>query len=257
MEIALVDGVRSLSAPGLKGFCPCCAQAVIAKCGSQLIWHWSHQGKRHCDPWWENESDWHRGWKAHFPERMHEVVQFDKATGEKHIADLKTDRGMVIEIQHSAMSLEELKAREAFYKHMIWIVDGRSFVKLFEVHPEPIPHPAASFLDDVVFFERRAWAFWRPSENEVGSSLVRLHKSEEIEGQIQEHYKGHHFFTWKRAREVWFSAKAPVLIDFGGPELYRICKYQAPSAHCVQRISKYALIKKNGGVFEKNDAENF
>lgn len=249
MEIALVDGVRSRPAPGLKGSCPRCGQSTIAKCGSQLTWHWSHKGRRHCDPWWENETEWHRAWKAYFPDHMHEVVHFDEMTGEKHIADLKTDRGLVIEIQHSAMPVEELEAREAFYKNMIWIVDGRPFAAQFEVCPEPLPHPGSPLLDDVVFFEGRGWAFWRRSENEAGATMVLMHKSEEIASQIREHYKGHHFFKWKRPRDVWFHAKAPVLIDFGGQELYRICEYQYPSTHCVQRISKRALIEKNGGAY--------
>lgn len=249
MEIALINGARTHPKPGLAGVCPACGQAVIAKCGSQLIWHWAHKGKRHCDPWWENETEWHRTWKSHFPDHMHEVVLFDELTGEKHIADLRTDRGMVIEIQHSAMPIEELRSREAFYKHMIWIIDGRSFAKQFEVQPEPLPHPQAPLLEDVVFFERRGWVFWRRSENEAGASMVLMHKSEEIGEQIREHYRGHHFFNWKRPRDVWLQANSPVLIDFGGPDLYRICEYQAPSGRCVQRVSKHAIIEKNGGAY--------
>ncbi|WP_223825375.1 competence protein CoiA family protein [Halopseudomonas salina] len=183
---------------------------------------------------------------------MHEVVLFDEATGEKHIADLKTDRGMVIEIQHSAMPVEELKAREAFYKHMIWIVDGRPFRTQFELRPEPLPHPDSQLLDDVVFFEGLGTVFWRRSENEANPAMVLMHKAEEIGSQIQEHYQGHHFFKWKRPREVWLQATAPVLIDFGGHEVYRICEYQNPSRHCVQLIQKRALIEKNGGSYNES-----
>lgn len=250
MELALVDGVRTRPQPELMGVCPACGQAAIAKCGSQLMWHWAHKGKRHCDPWWENETEWHRNWKSHFPDRMHEVVLFDERTGEKHIADLKTDRGMVIEIQHSAMSIEELRSREAFYKHMIWIVDGRPFAAQFKVQPEPLPHPQAPLLADVVFFERCGWAFWRRSENEAGTAMVLMHKAEEIEEQILENYRGHHFFEWKRPRDIWFQASSPVFIDFGGSELYRICQYTSSNQYCVQRVLKHALIEKNGGTSE-------
>lgn len=246
MEIALVNGERTRPQPGLVGKCPACGQDALAKCGAQLMWHWAHKGRRHCDPWWENETEWHRNWKSHFPDRMHEVVLFDQDTGEKHIADLKTDRGMVIEIQHSAMPVEELRSREAFYKNMAWIVDGKTFSKQFEVHPEPLPHPQAALLQNVVFFGNCGWAFWLRSENEPNATMVQMHKAEEIADQIQEHYRGHHFFTWKRPREVWFQANSPVLIDFGGAELYRICQYPS-SQHCVQRISKQAFIEKNGG----------
>lgn len=250
MEIALVGGERSPPSPGLKGFCPMCEQAVLAKCGPTVRWHWSHKGKRHCDTWWENETDWHRAWKGQFPEHMHEVIHFDETSGEKHVADLKTDRGMVIEIQHSAMSLDELRSREAFYKHMIWIVDGSQFAKQFAVHKEPLPHPQSSLLDDVVFFPNCGRMFWRRSENEPSPSMVLVHKSEEIAESIHQDYRGHHFFTWTRPREVWLQASAPVFIDFGGDELFHICSYASPPERCVKRVSKRALIEKNGGTYK-------
>lgn len=76
-----------------------------------------------CDHWWENETQWHRDWKNCFPEEWQEVVHF-AADGEKHIADVKTPSGLVIEFQRSAIKPEEQFSREKFYKNMIWIVDG-------------------------------------------------------------------------------------------------------------------------------------
>jgi hypothetical protein len=43
-----------------------------------------------------------------------------------HIADVKTDRGIVIEFQHSFLHPDEREARENFYPRMVWVVDGRS-----------------------------------------------------------------------------------------------------------------------------------
>lgn len=97
---------------------------MIAKCGRVKVWHWSHKGRPPCDPWWESETEWHRSWKSKFPIERQEHVAFDPATGEKHIADVKTPRGLVIEFQHSPISPEEIRTREAFYEEMIWIVDG-------------------------------------------------------------------------------------------------------------------------------------
>jgi competence protein CoiA len=45
--------------------------------------------------------------------------------GEKHIADVKTESGVVLEFQHSHLHREERDARENFYPKMVWIVDGR------------------------------------------------------------------------------------------------------------------------------------
>jgi competence protein CoiA len=45
-------------------------------------------------------------------------------TVEKHIADIVTNQNLVVEFQHSYILPEERVAREAFYKNMIWVVDG-------------------------------------------------------------------------------------------------------------------------------------
>ena len=44
--------------------------------------------------------------------------------GEKHIADVKTERGDVLEFQHSPLDPQERRAREEFYQRMVWVVDG-------------------------------------------------------------------------------------------------------------------------------------
>jgi len=77
---------------------------------------------RACDPWWEPETEWHKGWKAHFPEPWHEVRH--EGDGEARIADVKTDQGWVVEIQQSHIKPEERRSREAFYGGMVWVVDG-------------------------------------------------------------------------------------------------------------------------------------
>lgn len=48
----------------------------------------------------------------------------DEQSGEKHIADVRTEHGLVIEFQHSPIDPEEQKARESFYGNMAWVVDG-------------------------------------------------------------------------------------------------------------------------------------
>ena len=123
MKYALVNNERQEARPGLDGRCPSCDDSTIAKCGKIKIHHWAHKGKLMCDPWWENETEWHRKWKGHFPKEWQEVIHFDE-NSERHIADVKTDHGLVIEFQHSAIKTEERHSREFFYKNMIWFVDG-------------------------------------------------------------------------------------------------------------------------------------
>lgn len=123
-KYANVEGQRREAEPGLRGECPICRAEMVAKCGEIRVWHWAHQSKQDCDHWWESESDWHRAWKNEFPADWQEYVQRAK-DGEKHIADVKTSYGWVIEFQHSPLRPEERRAREAFYGQMVWVVDGR------------------------------------------------------------------------------------------------------------------------------------
>ncbi|TIQ28394.1 MAG: competence protein [Mesorhizobium sp.] len=122
MRFALVNDERSEAAPKLSGYCPGCLQPMIAKCGTQRARHWAHRGNRSCDPWWEPETLWHRDWKYRFPPEWQEVVRHDEK-GEKHIADVMTENGLVIEFQHSHLPLQEKVAREGFYQSMVWVVD--------------------------------------------------------------------------------------------------------------------------------------
>lgn len=126
MRYASVNGVRQEAEPKLRGSCPNCGNEVVAKCGQQRIWHWSHRGKLECDHWWEPETEWHRTWKALYPQAWQEVIHVD-ANGERHIADVKTDRGWVIELQHSPIAPDERLSRETFYERMVWVVDGMRY----------------------------------------------------------------------------------------------------------------------------------
>ncbi len=123
MKYALVCGKKTEASKGAKGVCPSCGSELIAKCGQVKVNHWAHKGTRNCDPWWENETEWHREWKGHFPTDWQEVVH-KSDTGEKHIADVKTEQGWVLEFQHSFLNPEERLSRNTFYPKLVWVVDG-------------------------------------------------------------------------------------------------------------------------------------
>ena len=124
MRYALIDNVKSEAISGAKGVCPGCSMPVVAKCGEKKIHHWAHKRIASCDSWWESETQWHRDWKDNFPKEWQEIFLPDLKNGEKHIADVKTEHGVVIEFQHSHIDPKEQRSREAFYKNMVWIVDG-------------------------------------------------------------------------------------------------------------------------------------
>lgn len=149
MKYALVEGHRREAEPGLPGHCPLCGSAMVARCGDVRVRHWAHRGRRICDHWWETETPWHRAWKDHFPVEWQEVRHVAEDT-EVHIADVKTEHGQVIEFQHSYLSPDERRAREAFYRRMVWVVDGlrrkrdwSSFDKAQELARVVSPKPLA------------------------------------------------------------------------------------------------------------------
>lgn len=124
MRYANVNGEKVEAFLGLVGECPGCNQTMVPHCGNIKIHHWAHKGKRNCDPWWENETEWHRTWKDQFPKDWQEAPHTDESTGEKHFADVKTPQGWVLEFQHSPIKSEEKLSRNQFYKKIIWVVDG-------------------------------------------------------------------------------------------------------------------------------------
>lgn len=123
MEYSYVDGQRREPEPGLTGVCDLCGAKTVSKCGNVRIHHWAHWRRQNCDPWWENETEWHRAWKRQFPPHWREV-SVESRHGERHRADVKTDSGCVIEIQHSSIKLDERRIREEFYNNMLWVIDG-------------------------------------------------------------------------------------------------------------------------------------
>ena len=110
---------------GQKAKCIFCGGTLIGKCGDIYIWHWQHQNDRVCDSWKEHETEWHRNWKAKFPIDQQEVII--KNVYEKHIADVLTADGTVIEFQNSSISTDTIRVRENFYGNMIWVVNATTF----------------------------------------------------------------------------------------------------------------------------------
>lgn len=253
MKYALIEGYRSLSQPRKKGKCPVCDGDVRSKCGKKVIWHWAHVSLKHCDSWWENETQWHRDWKNYYPDEWQEVIHFDPITGEKHIADVKTGAGIVIEFQNSPMSSEELGQREAFYQNIVWVINGEKFKKNFHIL-HGLPDPSSYLVEDVVFFPRKhdhqGELFYRRSENPGNPSMVEIHGTHEIQEEIDKEYRGHHLYDWVHPRTVWYESNAKVYMDFGDELLWNLQIYDDRGLPCVQAISKKRFLKETGSNVE-------
>ncbi len=254
MKYAIIDGLRSLPKPHKKGQCPLCGYDVMSKCGGKIIWHWAHVAKKHCDPWWENETLWHREWKDKFPIEWQEVVHFDEASGEKHIADVKTSMGQVIEFQNSPISREELKQRETFYKNIAWVINGEKFKNNFHIL-HGLPDPKSHLLNDIVFFPRKhnhqGKLFFRKSENPGNSTMVEIHSINEIQDEIWTEYRGHHLYDWVNPRSVWYESNKKVYIDFGDEYLWNLQIYDNRGLPCVQAVSKTRFLSETGLKIER------
>ena len=191
--------------------------------------------------------------------------------GEVHRADIKTPTGIVIEVQHSAMTDAERESRESFYENLIWILDGRSFRKRFDIG-RMLPDPDSDGFEDIVWIRLprprsphrpslepsdMVSPFWRISveaESYPGltkeniesvmppNRLVLWHNGEEIREQVLANYKGHYQFHWVRPRKTWLDAKSPVYIDFGGDLLYKLEEHDLSIGLCVQIVAKRKLI---------------
>ena len=141
MKFALVGGERREAEPGLSAACLGCGAAMIPKCGDVRVAHWAHRRTSDCDHWWESETPWHRDWKNHFPKHCQEIIHLSNS-GEKHIADVKTESGVVIEFQYSFLHKDERESREKFYPKLVWVVDAarrkRDRKKFFEALRGPL-----------------------------------------------------------------------------------------------------------------------
>src|SRR5690606_37422206 len=98
---------------------------------SKRVNHWAHKSSKKCDHWWEPETDWHGNWKDWFPADWQESIQID-SDGRKHIADIKSPTGIVIEFQHSPISQQERISREAFHGNMIWVVNATRLQRMMK-----------------------------------------------------------------------------------------------------------------------------
>lgn len=164
MRFAIYESERVEAVPGAQGKCPGCDAQLVAKCGTKKIWHWAHKGQRHCDHWWENETQWHRDWKNNFPSDWQEIAARDKS-GELHIADVKTPKGLVVEFQHSYIQPKEARIRTDFHQPMFWIVDGtrrKTDRKQFEAAvSDGIKHPTKDGLVQQLWvFDSRLLKEW-------------------------------------------------------------------------------------------------
>jgi competence CoiA-like predicted nuclease len=119
-----ITNEKVLAKPKSKAICPFCKEELISKCGHIKIWHWSHKKDNECDLWAERDSEWHLSWKTLVKKDCCEVKLGN------HRADI-LNKKLIIELQNSFISPEEIIERENFYNRMIWLFNIIPFINHF------------------------------------------------------------------------------------------------------------------------------
>lgn len=164
------------------------------------------------------ESVWHRQWKEAFPVSFREKTFYSEEQACHHRADVHTPCGTTIEFQHSPISLEELRSREAFYPNLVWVVDGKKFkgFKVLKHLPDVDDHKLA----DYEFSHTANLTLYRKTDLCNGKPrLLSLGHPELFGLKLTSHYFS---FTWKHPHKVWYEAKCPMIFDLGGYFLYQL-----------------------------------
>jgi competence CoiA-like predicted nuclease len=120
MKFATVNESRVSASKNIHGaLCPMCLYPVIPCVGNINIPHFRHVSKENCDTWSDGITKWHLDWQDKFKDEFREVII--TKNGEKHIADIKTTNGTVIEFQNSFISPDDIYIRELFYGQIVWV----------------------------------------------------------------------------------------------------------------------------------------
>lgn len=180
------DRQKISATPKTEGWCPMCKEKLIPKCGRVVTHHWAHRGED-CDSWREPETEWHRYWKRLVPPEYSEVMI--ERNGARHRADILTKGGIVIELQHSPLAVDEIAEREAFYGKMIWLFDVRAC---------------------------------RPAHSENGIRLPGHAKEIRLRLRPKEGREGFHTFRWVHPRRSIAYAQSPTYLDIGSDEIFKL-----------------------------------
>lgn len=226
MLYALDDvGLQIPAEPHRQAICPQCGGEVLSKCGQINIWHWAHKCAGDCDTWHEPETEWHLAWKELAWVELCEVKMGD------HRADIRSRSGLVIELQNSPISPEEIREREEFYGNMIWIVNAQDFASRISLTRTYERDSGKLHSSKLVWKHPRE--SWRAAEEPVlldlGDATLRM--------VLQERYR---FSDTKYA--VHELSDEPV---YGAIELVWIHHFSGYGTYSFNLMRKSALIDKH------------
>jgi len=107
--------------------CPACSAPLTARRGALRVHHFAHRAGAACSDTWRPElTEWRRAWLARWArERVERRVVHNHTT---RVADVITERGNVVLLQHSGITVDAVYEREDFFlaatgRLPVWIFD--------------------------------------------------------------------------------------------------------------------------------------
>lgn len=226
MLFAIVDGEKTEATPYARGTCPLCNEPVFSKCGEINVWHWAHFKDEDCDSWYEPETEWHKHWKLIFG--IHNCEVIIKKNGVRHIADIKTNNDVIIELQNSPIQKQIIRKREDFYgERMLWILNGIQFTHNFRTY---------SLLSGTNFSMDK-----HSNRHGIFDNLKEENKP------ILKNDLG---FTWDWARKSWSSVQRYIFIDFGDEDLFWVTNGMGTRNGKGKLVKKKHFLHKYDGNLE-------
>ncbi|HSL55294.1 MAG TPA: competence protein CoiA family protein [Pyrinomonadaceae bacterium] len=193
MQVALKNGVRVRpTRTGERALCQTCEGEVLSKCGEINVWHWAHRSIAACDSWIEADTEWHSEWKARVPESWIEIVI--EKDGKRRLADIRLPNGLIVKLQRSSLSPEQIRDYERFFGNMIWI---------FDVQDSLEPSDGGPRLE----FRKK----------EMSSTALQLRGWKETPSNYRT-------FRWKHAKKHIAYASRPVYLDVGKNYVFNLQK---------------------------------
>ena len=241
MLYAYLNHEKIEAAPNRKALCPLCNKEVFAKCGEINIWHWAHLRGDSCalgddgDPNYEPETEWHKNWKLVFGKEYSEIILVKD--NKKHIADIRTKKEVIIELQNSPIPANIISKREEFYgERMLWIINGAKFVNSFK-EKQKVARGAEILIGKHVY---------TPQYELIDGFLIDIFSKLPQPLPSSQWYQ----FEWQNPKKSWQKAKRPIFIDFGGDTLIWILKNMGENTGIFTKVPKKNFIKKYEGNLE-------
>ena len=93
-------------------YCPCCKTVLVPKRGEINVWHFAHKSLANCVSYYDNKGEWHREMQDLFPKENREIYNTEFGN---HFFDVLTNKGTIVEFQHSSISSSEFDQRSLDY----------------------------------------------------------------------------------------------------------------------------------------------